>query len=125
MDRIIRSAFKFGACYTWLLFHASILIGTESIFHPEIDWTLSIDVIFKISDQTPLHIATSSSHCKRMLQLLLLHPDVDAHSKNHSGDIPKDIARRQGIYDYLFEISDAAINYIKSPSFTENPFMSE
>jgi len=74
-------------------------------------------------DQTPLHIASSISHCKKMLQLLLLHPDVDPFIKNKSGDYPQDIAKRTGIYNYIFKMSDPAINYIKSKSFMENPFM--
>lgn len=73
-------------------------------------------------EQTPLHIATSISHCKKMLQLILLHPDVDPFVKNKSGDFPRDIARRTGIYDYLFDTTEPAINYIKSHEFTVNPF---
>lgn len=80
-------------------------------------------VLFSLSDQTPLHIATSVSHCRRMLQLLLAHPDVQPFVKNKSGDSPRDLARRTGIYDYLFDAADPAISYIKSMAFTVNPFI--
>lgn len=76
-------------------------------------------------DQTPLHITASVSHCWKMLQLMLFHPDIDPFVINKSGDQPKDVARRSGIHEYLFDMTEPAINYIKSHEFTVNPFMNE
>ncbi|XP_077291616.1 ankyrin repeat domain-containing protein 49-like [Arctopsyche grandis] len=76
-------------------------------------------------DQTPLHIATSLSHCWKMVQLILLHPDIDPFVLNKTGDVPKDIARRSGVHEYLFDMAAPAITYIKSQEFTVNPYIDE
>ncbi|XP_069692292.1 ankyrin repeat domain-containing protein 49-like isoform X3 [Periplaneta americana] len=59
---------------------------------------------------TPLHLAASNSYAKDTLQMLLLHPDIQSNLKNRSGELPIDLARRCGRYEYLFEIAEPCIN---------------
>jgi ankyrin repeat protein len=62
--------------------------------------------------QTPLHLAASNSYAKETLQLLLLHPDIQADLRNRTGESAVDLARRCGKYSYLFEIAEACINIL-------------
>ncbi|XP_069692291.1 ankyrin repeat domain-containing protein 49-like isoform X2 [Periplaneta americana] len=52
----------------------------------------------------------SNSYAKDTLQMLLLHPDIQSNLKNRSGELPIDLARRCGRYEYLFEIAEPCIN---------------
>jgi ankyrin repeat protein len=62
--------------------------------------------------QTPLHLAASNSYAKDTLQLLLLHPDIQADVTNVTGERPVDVAQRCGRYGYLFEIAETCINIL-------------
>jgi hypothetical protein len=46
------------------------------------------------------------------MQLLLLHPDIQADVTNGTGERPVDLARRCGKYGYLFEIAETCINIL-------------
>ncbi|KAJ2947777.1 hypothetical protein O0L34_g9559 [Tuta absoluta] len=76
-------------------------------------------------EQTPLHLASAISHCKSTLLILLLREDmVDMAKKpNNSGETPEDLARGHGIYSPLFEMALPAACYIRSLSFTCNPYV--
>ncbi|XP_058802338.1 ankyrin repeat domain-containing protein 49-like [Phymastichus coffea] len=63
-------------------------------------------------EQTPLHLASASSQNSPCLQLFLLHPDVNPNIKNSSGDTAYDIAKRNGKYYPLFEITEQCLNDI-------------
>ncbi|XP_011500106.1 PREDICTED: ankyrin repeat domain-containing protein 49-like [Ceratosolen solmsi marchali] len=63
-------------------------------------------------DQTPLHLVSASSHNSSCLQLLLLHPDINPHIKNSSGDTAYEIAKRNGKYYPMFEIIDPCLNEV-------------
>lgn len=63
-------------------------------------------------DQTPLHLVSASSYNSPSLQLLLLHPDINPHLINSSGDKPEDIAKRTGKYYPLYEIVESCLNDI-------------
>lgn len=62
--------------------------------------------------QTPLHVASASSHNSPTLQLLLLHPDIKPNLVNSSNDTAEQIARRTGKYYPLFEITEPCLNDI-------------
>lgn len=63
-------------------------------------------------DQTPLHLASASSHNSPALQLLLLHPDINPHLVNSSGDTAEQIATRTGKYYPMFEVIQDCLNNI-------------
>ncbi|XP_028176344.1 ankyrin repeat domain-containing protein 49-like [Ostrinia furnacalis] len=75
--------------------------------------------------QTPMHLAAAISHSKSTLVLLFLRDDVvqAAEKKNISGETPKQLALRHGIYAPLFEMVMPAMSYIHSDAFTFNPFI--
>ncbi|XP_066598176.1 ankyrin repeat domain-containing protein 49-like [Prorops nasuta] len=63
-------------------------------------------------DQTPLHLVSANSHNSPALQLLLMHPEINANLKNASGDTAFDIAKRTGKYYPMFEIVEPCLNEI-------------
>jgi ankyrin repeat protein len=73
---------------------------------------LNILLILFLLGQTPLHLAASNSYAKDTLQLLLLHPDIQANLKNGTGESAADLARRCGKYGCLFEIAETCINVL-------------
>ncbi|CAG9796701.1 unnamed protein product [Diatraea saccharalis] len=78
-------------------------------------------------EQTPLHLAAAISHCKSTLVVLLLREDTTdiAEKPNNSGESPKQLALRHGIYSPIFEMVLPAISFIRSISFTSNPYVKE
>lgn len=81
--------------------------------------------ILFVSAQTPMHLASSISHCKSTLLILLLQEDTTdiAEMSNKSGETPKQLAQRNGIYAPLFEMIRPAVSYINSLAFTCNPYV--
>lgn len=74
-----------------------------------------------------MHLASSISHCKSTLLILLLREDITDIAKmaNNAGETPKQLAQRNGIYSPLFEIIYPAASYIRSLAFTCNPYVRE
>ncbi|KAF7269433.1 ankyrin repeat domain-containing protein 49-like [Rhynchophorus ferrugineus] len=61
--------------------------------------------------QTPLHIAAAHGVCYNTVQLLLMHPYINANLKNNSGETAADIARRSSQYYNIFNIVDPLLDY--------------
>ena len=59
--------------------------------------------------QTPLHLAATSRENVKILEMLLLHPDIDISIQNGAGDLAYDIASRSGNHFKLFELRDEAM----------------
>jgi len=56
--------------------------------------------------QTPLHFASLSEDNVKILEMLLLNPDVNVNVTNAAGDTPYDLAKRNGPQFKLFDLSD-------------------
>ncbi|XP_044728737.1 ankyrin repeat domain-containing protein 49 [Chrysoperla carnea] len=63
--------------------------------------------------QTPLHIAGTHSHCKEILQVLLLHPDIQPDVLNVSKESPRQIATRCCKFYPLFDLIEPCIYQIE------------
>ncbi|RZF44778.1 hypothetical protein LSTR_LSTR000730 [Laodelphax striatellus] len=59
---------------------------------------------------TPLHLAASNSYASEIMELLLMNTETDVNVKNDSDDLPVDVARRTGKYDFLFDIAEPCFN---------------
>lgn len=79
------------------------------------------------TELTALHLASSVSHCKSTLLILLMREDNTdlAKAENKSGETPEQLAQRNGIYGPLFEMICPAASYIRSLAFTCNPYVRE
>ena len=60
--------------------------------------------------QTPLHLASVSSDHVAILEMLLLHPEIDWRCENSAGDTAFDIARRSGPQVKLFDLVHDSLN---------------
>lgn len=71
-----------------------------------------------------MHLAAAISHSKSTLLILFLREDaVDvAQMTNNSGSTAEQLAVSNGIYAPLFEMMMPAASYIRSLSFTCNPY---
>ncbi|XP_064104986.1 ankyrin repeat domain-containing protein 49-like [Macrobrachium nipponense] len=65
------------------------------------------------SGQTPLHVAAANPQAKETLQMLLMNPLVKPLITNSNGETAKDIAKRSGPYEYLFEVTDPVLNTVE------------
>lgn len=72
-----------------------------------------------------MHLSAAMSHCKSTLLLLLLRNDTveTAKKPNNSGESPKELAVRHGIYSPLFEMVLPAVAFIRTDAFTFNPYV--
>ncbi|XP_060520610.1 ankyrin repeat domain-containing protein 49-like [Cylas formicarius] len=61
--------------------------------------------------QTPLHVAAAHGACYDMVQLLLMHPYIDATLRNNSNETAGDIARRSSKYYNVFDMADPLLDY--------------
>ncbi|KAL1502363.1 hypothetical protein ABEB36_007512 [Hypothenemus hampei] len=60
--------------------------------------------------QTPLHIAASHGKNYDTVQLLLMHPYINPHLKNNSGETAADLAKRSSKYYNVFDIVDPVLS---------------
>ena len=62
------------------------------------------------SQQTPLHLAAANMDSKSVLELLLMHKDVDTSLRNSIGETAYTVCQRSNPFYYLFEIAQDHVN---------------